>query len=303
MPMRNMSKTDSGCGASCAATSPETIAAGVGRDGSYVVTDAPRATGRRSMGTIVQQPPGALPVVAVVPPDLRRCLLRRWCSRRRRPRPPARSPHASLKARSGRSRSPPVPSGPSGALHTGGARSLGVAWRVVSKLGQAPQAPRRPTIGRACVSWPCRRPPAPRPGPAGPAAAFLLVVLVAPLVFQAPEGPAAREARRPHFVRRRASKPARALRTLRRPPHRRRLWFWCECPGPAVGSGRCFRGMYSAISHVIPLSMFQSLKSDRCYSAVFELSGNGVLEELRATLGWGGSVGVAGGTSGAWLWL
>ena len=42
---------------------------------------------------------------------------------------------------------------------------------------------------------------------------------VAPLVFRAPEGPAAREARRPHFVRRRASKPARALRTLRRPPH------------------------------------------------------------------------------------
>ena len=45
---------------------------------------------------------------------------------------------------------------------------------------------------------------------------------MAPLVFQAPEGPAAREARRPHFVRRRASKPARALRTLRRPPHQ-----WC----------------------------------------------------------------------------
>jgi len=44
-------------------------------------------------------------------------------------------------------------------------------------------------------------------------------LLVAPRVFQAPEGPAAREARRPHFVRRRASKPARALRTLRRPPH------------------------------------------------------------------------------------
>ena len=37
----------------------------------------------------------------------------------------------------------------------------------------------------------------------------------APRVFRAPEGPAAREARRPHFVRRRASKPARALRALR----------------------------------------------------------------------------------------
>ena len=36
-------------------------------------------------------------------------------------------------------------------------------------------------------------------------------LLVAPLVFQAPEAPAAREARRPHFVRRRASKPALAL--------------------------------------------------------------------------------------------
>ena len=47
----------------------------------------------------------------------------------------------------------------------------------------------------------------------------MLVFLVAPRVFRAPEGPAAREARRPHFVRRRASKPARALRTLRRPPH------------------------------------------------------------------------------------
>ena len=60
------------------------------------------------------------------------------------------------------------------------------------------------------------------------------MLLVAPRVFRAPEGPAAREARRPHFVRRRASKPARALRTLRRPPHRRCLWFWCARPGPAA---------------------------------------------------------------------
>ena len=62
----------------------------------------------------------------------------------------------------------------------------------------------------------------------------LLGCCVAPLVFRAPEGPAAREARRPHFVRRRASKPARALRSLRRPSHRRRLWFWCARPGPAA---------------------------------------------------------------------
>jgi len=51
----------------------------------------------------------------------------------------------------------------------------------------------------------------------------VVVLLVAPLVFRPPSGPAAREARRPHFVRRRASKPARALRSLRRPPHRRHL--------------------------------------------------------------------------------
>jgi len=57
---------------------------------------------------------------------------------------------------------------------------------------------RRPGgLPRVCVAW----------------------LLVAPRVFRAPDGPAAREARRPHFVRRRASKPARALRTLRRPPH------------------------------------------------------------------------------------
>ena len=40
---------------------------------------------------------------------------------------------------------------------------------------------------------------------------FLGLLLVAPRVFRAPEGPAAREARRPHFVRRCASKPALAL--------------------------------------------------------------------------------------------
>ena len=47
-----------------------------------------------------------------------------------------------------------------------------------------------------------------RPAPGGPGG---FVLLVTPRVFRAPEGPAAREARRPHFVRRRASKPALAL--------------------------------------------------------------------------------------------
>ena len=81
-----------------------------------------------------------------------------------------------------------------------------------------------------------------------------LVLLVAPRVFRAPDGPAAREARRPHFVRRRASKPARALRSLRHPPHRRRciadVWLgassrsparprrpWASQPGPPVTAG------------------------------------------------------------------
>ena len=82
------------------------------------------------------------------------CLWPRGCSGRRRPRPPARSPHASLKARSGRSRSPPVPSGPSGALHTSGARSLMLLGALTR-----------------CLTRPCRRPPAPRPGPAGHAVA------------------------------------------------------------------------------------------------------------------------------------
>ena len=50
-----------------------------------------------------------------------------------------------------------------------------------------------------------------------------VLMLVAPRVFRAPSGPAAREARRPHFVRRRASKPARALRSHLRPPHQWRL--------------------------------------------------------------------------------
>ena len=60
---------------------------------------------------------------------------------------------------------------------------------------------------------------------------------MAPLVFRAPEGPAAREARCPHFVRRRASKPARALRSLRRPPHQwgrvAGVWFGASSRSPA----------------------------------------------------------------------
>ena len=90
-----------------------------------------------------------------------------------------------------------------------------------------------------------------------PTVARLAGLLMAPRVFRAPEAPAAREARRPHFVRSRASKPARALRSLRRPPH---LW------GQALQASRrppIGRPSYSTMSHVIRLRVFQTLKSHR----------------------------------------
>ena len=60
------------------------------------------------------------------------CLWPRWCSGRRRARPPARL--GDLTSFGAAPRSPPVPSGPSGALHTGGACGSGVP-------GQAPPPP------------------------------------------------------------------------------------------------------------------------------------------------------------------
>ena len=74
------------------------------------------------------------------------------------------------------------------------------------------RAPSDPAVGPGCFvrPWAAARPLA---------ICSRVLLLVAPRVFRAPEAPAAREARRPHFVRRRASKPARALRSLRRPPH------------------------------------------------------------------------------------
>ena len=84
------------------------------------------------------------PSSATGPRDLLRfrgfcCLQPRLISGRRESCPPARSPHASF-ARSGRSRSPPVPSGPSGALHTGGTC---VAWTSPARPSK-PVAPSTP---------------------------------------------------------------------------------------------------------------------------------------------------------------
>ena len=68
-------------------------------------------------------------------------------------------------ARSGRSRSPPVPSGPSGTLHTGGA--------CVAVCGWARRLEARPGPAAAHGH---RRPRVPQPGPAGLAVPSMLVV-------------------------------------------------------------------------------------------------------------------------------
>ena len=131
-------------------------------------------------------------------------------------------------ARSGRSRSPPVPSVPSGALRTGGA-----------------------CVAVTSPARPCRRPRAPQPGPPCPPApstpAALVSLCVAgcvvskpgqalppptgpaawhrnPLVLSAPSIPAALVSL--CVAGRVVSKRARALRALWHPPHRRRL---CRC--------------------------------------------------------------------------
>ena len=114
-------------------------------------------------------------------------LLPHGCSGRRRARPPARL--GVLTSFGAAPRSPPVPSGPSGALHTSGARSLmfsSARWLEArpgpaaahGHRSQAHQSLRRPPHQWRLVAdvwlgassqgppWPCHRPPAPRPGPA-----------------------------------------------------------------------------------------------------------------------------------------
>ena len=108
-------------------------------------------------------------------------------------------------------------------------------------------------------------------------------------MFWAPSGPAAREARRPHFVRRRASKPARALRSLRRPPHLWGLVCWRMARPPCVAlKPSC--GCQPAIPHVIPLRLVQTLNSWRWNYNVFGVSRKVTTINYVRHLGGGGVV-------------
>ena len=88
------------------------------------------------------------------------------------------------------------------------------------------RAPSDPAVGPGCwlCPWAAARPRAVR------AASFARRVVSKP--GQAPPPPTGTAARP-------GSKPARALRSLRRPSRRWYLWFWCARPGPAATHGRC----------------------------------------------------------------
>ena len=86
------------------------------------------------------------PTVARLSHWVRGCLWPHGCSGRRRARPPARL--GVLTSFGAAPRSPPVPSGPSGALHTCGARPR----HRPRHRSQASQASRRPPIGRPSYS-------------------------------------------------------------------------------------------------------------------------------------------------------
>ena len=124
------------------------------------------------------------------------------------------------------------------------------------------------------------------PPPTGTAAGLADLLLVAPLVFRAPDGPAAREARRPHFVRRRASKPGQAPQASRRPPIGRGACVLSgqAPPTPVDTAGRPSPSRRTRIqwslptflspppiSHAIPLRLFQTMNLQRWNCNVFRL--------------------------------
>ena len=96
----------------------------------------------------------------------------------------------------------------------------------------------------------------------------------------------------PHFVRRRASKPARALRTLRRPPHQ-----WgrgADVRLSVAPRSRARLRRRPSISHVIPLRLVQTLNLHRWNCNVFEVSRKMATINYVRNLG-GGSVVAARG--------
>ena len=138
------------------------------------------------------------------------------------------------------------------AVCAGGRRPAREPSAPRASLGTSSRSPARPR----------HRPRAPRPCPAaahGHRGQALLrpshrrcsrnlrlsLLLAAPLVFRAPSGPAAREiATRELCSEWSISKPARALRSLRCPPHRRRCVAVCGWvrrlearPGSAIARG------------------------------------------------------------------
>ena len=149
--------------------------------------------------------------------------------------------------------------------------------------GQAPQASRCPPRRRGLSLCVVRPVP---PPPTGTAAGLADLLLVAPLVFRAPDGPAAREARRPHFVRRRASKPGQAPQASRRPPIGRGACVLSgqAPPTPVDTAGRPSPSRRTRIqwslptflspppiSHAIPLRLFQTMNLQRWNCNVFRL--------------------------------
>ena len=177
---------------------------------------------------------------ASLPPDFRPprvAVWPRWCSGRRRARPPARL--GVLTSFGAAPRSPPVPSGPSGALHTCGAWLLTCGWvrRLEARPGPAGQAAASNRAGLGMCARPCPPvPPAPST-PVGPGRWCVAGCVV--------------------------SKPFLALPSLTVARCRRYV---------ASPDCVCFASLHarSLMSHVIPLRLFQDLNCDRWY---FNVSG------------------------------
>ena len=146
-----------------------------------------------------------------------------------------------------------------GSVRGGACGPTGVLGAACSVLWAALRRGRRPT----------REPSAPR------AVCSRGLLLVAPRVFWAPDGPAAREARLPHCVRCRASKPARALRSLRRPPHQwGRVADWrigasARCPARPRDSPQASQEPRALRFRDAPMRVVTNVVNRRCFLCGF----------------------------------